>query len=68
VFNANPVKILIKRPNGSVQKTYNLHSMKAGNHSKKVKAPGKPRSHYTVEVFAKLSCGRQSIKHRLDVS
>jgi hypothetical protein len=64
-FRAN-VKIFIKRKNGSILKTYNLGSVGAGSHSKKIKAPGK-KGKYTIELFAKLSCGKQSIKHKLKV-
>jgi hypothetical protein len=66
VFNAK-VKILIKkRRNGSILTTYNYGNLRAGHHTKTIRAPRR-RGDYTLEVFAKLSCGSQSIKHLLIV-
>ena len=65
-FNAKVVKIFLKRKNGSILKTFDYGSQKAGNHTKTIKAP-KKKGQYTVEVHAKLSCGSQSIKHKLKV-
>ncbi len=65
-FNAKVVKIFLKRKNGSILKTYDYGSQKAGNHTKTIKAP-KKKGQYTIEVHAKLSCGSQSIKHKLKV-
>jgi hypothetical protein len=65
-FNAKVVKIFLKRKNGSILKTIDYGSMKAGTHTKKIKAP-KKKGKYTIEVHAKLACGSQSIKHKLKV-
>jgi hypothetical protein len=66
VFNAK-VKVLIKRRrNGSILTTYNYGNLRAGNHTKTIRAPRR-RGDYTLEVFARLSCGSQSIKHLLIV-
>ncbi len=47
-------------------KTYDLGTLKAGKHSKKIKAP-KKKGEYKIEVHAKLSCGSQSVTHKLKV-
>jgi hypothetical protein len=65
-YNAKQVKIFIKRKNGSILKTYNLGAQNAGNHHKKIKAP-KKKGQYTIELHVKLSCGSQSVKHKLKV-
>ena len=65
-FNAKVVKIFIKRKNGSILTTYDYGSLKAGNHSKTIKAP-KKKGQYTIELHVKLSCGSQSVKHKLKV-
>jgi hypothetical protein len=66
-FNAKAVKIFIKRKNGSILTTYDYGSMKAGNHSKTIKAP-KKKGQYTIELHVKLSCGSQSVKNKLKVN
>jgi hypothetical protein len=60
------VKIFIKKKNGKIVTTYNLGTLKAGKHSKKIKAP-KKKGQYKLEVSAKLSCGKTSTTTKLKV-
>jgi len=60
------MKILIKRKNGSVLATYNYGTLRAGTHTEKLKAP-KKKGKYTIELIAKLSCGKQSLKNTVKV-
>jgi hypothetical protein len=50
----------------AILKTYNYGSLRAGTYTKKINAPNKKGS-YVVEVFARLSCGKQMVKHKLTV-
>lgn len=65
-YAANPVKIFIKRKNGTILTTYKYGSLRAGKYTKTITAP-KNKGDYTLEVFAKLSCGQQSVKNKLKV-
>ena len=65
-YAANPVKIFIKKKNGTIVKTYKYGSLRAGKYMKTIKAP-KTKGNYKVEVFAKLSCGQQSVTNALKV-
>ena len=65
-YAAKTVKIFIKKKNGTIVTAYVYGSLRAGKHTKKIKAP-KKTGDYQVEVFAKLSCGQQSVKKKLKV-
>jgi hypothetical protein len=65
-YAAKTVKIFIKKKNGAVVTTYVYGSLRAGKYTKKIKAP-KKTGDYQVEVFAKLSCGQQSVTKKLKV-
>ena len=65
-YNAKTVKIFIKKKNGTIVQTIIYQSLRAGNYTKTVKAP-KKTGDYKVEVFAKLSCGSQSVTNSLKV-
>ncbi len=66
-FKTTVTKIFMKQKNGvAILKTYIYGSLGAGTYTKKIKAPNKKGS-YVVEVFARLSCGKQMVKHKLTV-
>jgi hypothetical protein len=65
-YNAKTVKIFIKKKNGTIVQTIIYGSLRAGKYTKTVKAP-KKKGDYKVEVFAKLSCGSQSVTNSLKV-
>jgi hypothetical protein len=65
-YNAKSVKIFIKKKNGQIVQANNYGSLRAGKHKKTLLAP-KKKGDYKVEVFAKLSCGSQSVTHSLKV-
>jgi len=65
-YAAKTVKIFIKKKNGTIVASYVYGSLRAGKHTKKIKAP-KKTGDYQVEVLAKLSCGQQSVTKKLKV-
>jgi hypothetical protein len=65
-YAAKTVKIFIKKKNGTIVTTYVYGALRAGKYTKKIKAP-KKQGDYQVEVFAKLSCGQQSVTKKLKV-
>lgn len=67
LYNAKAVKIFIKKKkNGAIVQSRNYGSLRAGKYMKTLKAPTKTGD-YKVEVFAKLSCGQQSVTKPLKV-
>jgi hypothetical protein len=65
-YNAQSVKIIIKKKNGSIVQTNKFGSLRAGKYKKTLLAPTK-KGDYKVEVVAKLSCGQQSVTNPLKV-
>jgi hypothetical protein len=66
VYDATSVKIFIKKKNGQIVQTKKYGSLRAGKYKKTLVAP-KKKGDYKVEVFAKLSCGSQSVTKSLKV-
>jgi hypothetical protein len=60
------VKIFIKKKNGTIVQANNYGLLRAGKHKRTLLAP-KKKGDYKVEVFAKLSCGSQSVFKPLKV-
>jgi len=65
-YKAKSVKTFIKKKNGAIVQANNYGSLRAGKYKKTLKAP-KNKGDYKVEVFAKLSCGSQSVFKPLKV-
>jgi hypothetical protein len=66
LFDATSVKIFIKKKDGTIVQANNYGPLRAGKHKRTLLAP-KNKGDYKVEVFAKLSCGSQSVTKPLKV-
>jgi hypothetical protein len=65
-YAAKSVTVLIETRSGNVVSSVTFRPVSAGKHSVRITAPRR-RGKYFLVVRAKLSCGSQSVKQRLDV-